>query len=46
MRDIRESIIEQKFPQFVQNYMLGVYPDREYPTWIKEALEAVHIELL
>ncbi|XP_025152539.1 queuine tRNA-ribosyltransferase catalytic subunit isoform X2 [Harpegnathos saltator] len=46
MRDIRESIKEQKFPKFIQDYMLTVYPNKDYPTWIVKALEAVNVTLL
>ncbi|XP_012230723.2 queuine tRNA-ribosyltransferase catalytic subunit [Linepithema humile] len=46
MRDIRESIKEQRFPRFIQNYMLTVYPNKEYPAWIINALEAVNVTLL
>ncbi|XP_043496634.1 queuine tRNA-ribosyltransferase catalytic subunit [Polistes fuscatus] len=46
MEDIRESIKQQKYPEFVQNYMLNVYPDKEYPDWIVNALQAVNITLL
>lgn len=46
MRDIRNSIKEQRFSKFVQNYMLTVYPDKDYPTWIINALKAVNISLL
>ncbi|XP_014481325.1 PREDICTED: probable queuine tRNA-ribosyltransferase isoform X2 [Dinoponera quadriceps] len=46
MRDIRESIKEQRFPKFVQDYMLTAYPNKDYPTWIINALEAVNVTLL
>jgi queuine tRNA-ribosyltransferase len=46
MRDIRESIKEQRFPKFIQDYMLTVYPNKEYPAWIINALEAVNVTLL
>ncbi|KAK2577326.1 hypothetical protein KPH14_003455 [Odynerus spinipes] len=46
MKDIRESIKEQKYPEFVQNYMLNVYPDKKYPEWIINALKSVNIALL
>ncbi|XP_012259501.2 queuine tRNA-ribosyltransferase catalytic subunit [Athalia rosae] len=46
MRDIRTSIIEQRFPQFVQKFILDLYPDKEYPEWIVDALDAVNINLL
>lgn len=46
MKDIRESIKQQKYPEFVQNYMLNVYPDKKYPEWIVNALQTVNITLL
>ncbi|KAL6443859.1 hypothetical protein ACFW04_001715 [Cataglyphis niger] len=46
MRDIRDSIKEQRFPRFIQEYMLAVYPNKDYPIWIINALEAVNVTLL
>lgn len=46
MREIRESIMEKRFPKYVQDYFLNVFPDKDYPTWIVDALKAVNIELL
>ncbi|KYN14248.1 putative queuine tRNA-ribosyltransferase [Trachymyrmex cornetzi] len=46
MRDIRDSIKEQRFPRFIQDYMLIVYPNKDYPTWIINALQAVNVTLL
>ncbi|XP_011643100.1 queuine tRNA-ribosyltransferase catalytic subunit [Pogonomyrmex barbatus] len=46
MRDIRDSIKEQRFPKFIQNYMLTAYPNKDYPRWIVNALEAVNVTLL
>lgn len=45
MKDIRESVKAQTFPEFVQDFMTTVYPDKTYPTWVLEALEAVNINL-
>jgi queuine tRNA-ribosyltransferase len=45
MKAIRESIKEGKFPEFVQNFMAGIYPDKNYPEWSKAALKAVGINL-
>ncbi|GLH08209.1 Queuine tRNA-ribosyltransferase catalytic subunit [Gryllus bimaculatus] len=45
MRSIRESIKAQKFPEFVQNFMSVLYPEKNYPTWIVDALSAVNIQL-
>ncbi|XP_015433721.1 PREDICTED: probable queuine tRNA-ribosyltransferase [Dufourea novaeangliae] len=46
MQDIRRSIEEQKFPEFIQQFMLDLYPNKEYPSWIINALKAVNIKLL
>lgn len=46
MRDIRQSIADQKFPEFIQKYMLNLYPDKDYPDWSVDALKAVNVELL
>ncbi|XP_018574043.1 queuine tRNA-ribosyltransferase catalytic subunit [Anoplophora glabripennis] len=46
MRNIRESIHEDRFPAFVSNFMLDLYPDKNYPTWIRDSLKAVNIEVL
>ena len=46
MQDIRDSIKEQRFPRFIQDYMLIVYTNKDYPTWIINALQAVNVTLL
>lgn len=46
MREIRESIEEKRFPKYVQDYMLKVYPEKNYPVWVVDALRAVNVELL
>lgn len=46
MREIRQSIEEKRFPKYVQDYLLNVYPDKDYPLWVVDALKAVNIELL
>lgn len=45
MRDIRESIKKDKFPEFVCSFMNTVYPDRSFPDWVVEALASVNIFL-
>ena len=45
MKAIRESIKEGRFPDFVRNFMAGLYPDKNYPVWSREALEGVGITL-
>lgn len=45
MEEIRNSVSENRFPKFVESFMLGLYPDKEYPSWIRDSLKAVNIEL-
>ncbi|XP_063985609.1 queuine tRNA-ribosyltransferase catalytic subunit [Diachasmimorpha longicaudata] len=45
MKDIQSSIEKQNFPEFIREFMLTVYPDRNYPEWIVKALGAVNVEL-
>ena len=45
MRDIRESIKKDKFPEFVCSFMSRMYPDRTFPDWVVEALASVNIFL-
>ncbi|XP_029054169.1 queuine tRNA-ribosyltransferase catalytic subunit isoform X2 [Osmia bicornis bicornis] len=46
MQNIRQSINEQRFPEFIQVYMLNIYPDKKYPSWIIDVLKAVNVNLL
>lgn len=45
MRDIRTSIVEQRFPDFIKEFMLRHYQDEPVPKWIKDALQAVNVHL-
>lgn len=45
MKSIRKSITEGRFPEFVREFMKGVYPDGKYPSWIIDSLRAVDIVL-
>uniref|UniRef100_T1IY85 Queuine tRNA-ribosyltransferase catalytic subunit 1 n=1 Tax=Strigamia maritima TaxID=126957 RepID=T1IY85_STRMM len=45
MKNIRESIEQDRFPLFVKNYMKSAFPDEKYPEWIVDALNAVNINL-
>jgi queuine tRNA-ribosyltransferase len=55
MREIRESITKQEFPQFVRKFMFNYYTKFKrntevswtngYPTWVVNALQSVNIEL-
>lgn len=46
MKNIRDSIVLNKYPEFVVNFMSNLYPEKNYPTWIVDALKAVNIELI
>lgn len=45
MRQMRESIKAQCFPQFVQNFMSKMFSDGQYPKWVVDALTKVNINL-
>lgn len=45
MREIREAIKMDKFPEFIQKFMKSNYPKSDYPAWTIEALKAVNVEL-
>lgn len=45
MKSIRESIQNQTFPQFVADFMLLNYPDKDYPSWIVDSMKTVKINL-
>ena len=45
MRDIRESIKQDKFPAFVQIFMKTMFQDNSYPDWAVDALASVNIIL-
>ncbi|XP_028130356.1 queuine tRNA-ribosyltransferase catalytic subunit [Diabrotica virgifera virgifera] len=46
MEKIRSSVSENRFPEFVQKFILDIYPNKDYPSWVKDSLKAVNIELL
>lgn len=46
MRSVRQSIIEQRFPEFVKAFMKRMFASREqYPSWAVEALQSVNIDV-
>ena len=44
MRDIRQAIDNDTYPEFVKTYMNELYP-YEKPKWITESLASVGIDL-
>lgn len=45
MTEIRTAILENTFDAFVKQFMIGHYPTKEYPTWVREALQVAQINL-
>jgi len=46
MKLIRTSIENDSFPDFVRKFMLGQYPEKNYPEWAVHALQSTGIELI
>lgn len=46
MAELRQSIKDDCFEEFVQTFMLRLFPDKNYPPWTVDALKAVNIELI
>ncbi|XP_046376211.2 queuine tRNA-ribosyltransferase catalytic subunit 1-like [Haliotis rufescens] len=45
MKGIRESIIEDKFPEFIKEFFRQYFPKGDYPAWTVEALAKVNVSL-
>jgi queuine/archaeosine tRNA-ribosyltransferase len=45
MRDLRKSILEERFPEFVQDFMTRMHPQQDYEQWAVSALSSVGIHL-
>ncbi|KAK2616849.1 hypothetical protein QQS21_000227 [Conoideocrella luteorostrata] len=46
MREVRQSIIEDRFPAYVQQFFANLYDDKaDYPGWAVETLRRVNIDL-
>lgn len=45
MKDMRESIMEDRFPEFVKKFMYEYFQNKSIPDWIKVALAKVNINL-
>lgn len=44
MRSVRQSIIDQRFPEFVKAFMKRMFSSSDqYPSWAVEALQSVNI---
>ena len=46
MREIREAVLEDRFPAFIAEFFANLYPDRsKYPSWAVQALKGVGVDL-
>lgn len=46
MREIRQSIIEDRFPAYIREFFAGLYEDKtQYPEWAVDALKMVGVDL-
>ena len=46
MREVRQSIIEDRFPAYIRDFFAGLYEDKtEYPSWAVNSLQKVGVDL-
>lgn len=45
MKDIRTSIVEKRFPEFIKDFMHIHHEKKPIPNWIKYALAMVNVHL-
>lgn len=45
MKDIRESIVRNEYPEFIKAFMQKYYGNEPVPEWIITALAKVNIQL-
>ena len=45
MSRIRQAIVEQRFPEFIKEFVATYYQDKDIPPWITNSLKSVNIEL-
>jgi len=46
MKRVREAIMADTFPAFLQQFFLKLYPEKNYPEWAINALASVGVSLL
>lgn len=48
MREVREAIIEDRFPAYIRRFFGDLYADKkeDYPAWAVEALRMVNVDLM
>lgn len=45
MRAMYQSIVEDTFPEFIQDFFDKLYPSADYPEWAMDALASVNVHL-
>ena len=45
MKSIRQSILDDRFPEFVKDFMNKQFLNKKYPEWAVEALSSVGIHI-
>lgn len=45
MKDMRTSILEKRFPEFIKEFMIVHHQNEPIPEWIKDALAMVNVHL-
>ena len=46
MKDIRNAISTDKFPSFIKDFFSTLFPNKDYPMWVIQALKSVKVELI
>ena len=46
MKRVRDAIMADTFPAFLQQFFLKLYPEKNYPEWATNALASVGVSLL
>ena len=42
---MRQAIIEDRFPAFIQDFFLEQFPEKNYPEWAVDALKMINVTL-
>jgi queuine tRNA-ribosyltransferase len=45
MSRIRQAVIDQRFPEFIKEFVSNYYQDKDIPQWIINSLKSVNIRL-
>jgi queuine tRNA-ribosyltransferase len=45
MSRIRQAIIDQRFPDFIKEFVSNYFQDKDIPQWVTNSLQSVNIQL-